>query len=83
MEDEEKDSVWGYLVPLDDNSGEVLVLRDRQSCPSPITGRIYDNESVDPNKYVKQEKGYEAHKAGDKELPSRGYLLGRHPECGE
>lgn len=33
VDDEEGEKVWGYLVPLDSDSGDVMVLRRREACP--------------------------------------------------
>lgn len=84
VEDEEAEGVWGYLVPLDTRSGDVLVLRRRSACPVPSSkvGTTSGKERVAKNKYKKQEEGYEQEKI-EHGVTAGGYLIGRHPECGE
>ena len=84
VDDEEGEGVWGYLVPLDTRSGEVLVLRRRSACPVPSTmvGRTSGREKVSKKTFEKQEEKYEKEKANHG-VTSGGYLIGRHPECGE
>jgi len=85
VEDEVKEGVWGYLMPLD-TKYRTVVLRKRSTCPLPNTvaeavssngkkgGRrsqrtpVQDAESFDKSRV--------------KGLPSGGYLIGRHIECG-
>jgi hypothetical protein len=83
VEDEEAEGVWGYLVPLDGVS-EPLVLRRRAACPVPQTkvGRTDGKSAVPRDEYLKQEESYEKEKA-EKGIPAGGYLIGRHPECGQ
>jgi serine/threonine-protein kinase Chk2 len=83
VEDEEAEGVWGYLVPLDGVS-EPLVLRRRAACPVPQTkvGRTDGKSAVSRDEYLKQEESYEEEKA-EKGIPAGGYLIGRHPECGQ
>jgi len=70
VDDEETDDVWGYLVPVDAASDKygILVLKERQSCEK-------DDSSAVGDSYDSGAKKESAH--------SRGYLVGRHPECGE
>lgn len=84
VEDEEGEGVWGYLVPVDDHSGKVLVLRRRSTCPVPASkvGRTSGKETVPAGEYKKQEEGYEKEKA-EHGVNTGGYLIGRHPECGK
>jgi serine/threonine-protein kinase Chk2 len=85
VEDEEKEGVWGYLVPIDAKSSKygALVLRDRASCtPDDNTDRIRETSVVPKGEYFDQEKAIEKSKTEDKK-PSKGYLVGRHPECGK
>lgn len=84
VEDEEGEGVWGYLVPFDDPSGDVLVLHRRSLCPVPgsTVGRTTGTEKVSSEKYKKDEEQYEEAKA-TKGVPAGGYLIGRHPECGK
>jgi serine/threonine-protein kinase Chk2 len=84
VDDEEGEQVWGYLVPLDDQSGDVLVLRRREACPVPenMIGPKTGTEKVSKHDYVKQEDEYEQEKA-EKGVTAGGYLIGRHRECGE
>jgi hypothetical protein len=81
VEDEEAEGVWGYLVPLDGKTSqyETLVLKDRRSCPQTL-GEKGQTTVVPVQQYSKQEEEFEKSKI--KKLPSQGYLIGRHPECG-
>ena len=84
VEDEEAEQVWGYLVPLDERSGDTLVLRKRTACPLPKCkdeGKPEGRKRVARDTYEKQELQYEKKKLD--EQPSSGYLIGRHPECGK
>jgi serine/threonine-protein kinase Chk2 len=83
VEDEEGEQVWGYLVPLDDQSGDVMVLRRREACPvsENIVGPTSGTDKVPKHEYEKQEEHYEKEKA-EKGVTSGGYLIGRHRECG-
>ncbi|KAF2665869.1 serine/threonine-protein kinase chk2 [Microthyrium microscopicum] len=78
VEDEEKEGVWGYLVPIDTNANKYghLVLKDRSSCTPSRTERAEEESSVASDRYTKQEQEIEEH-----QNPSRGYIIGRHPEC--
>ncbi|KAF9730685.1 hypothetical protein PMIN03_002635 [Paraphaeosphaeria minitans] len=82
VDDEEGKGVWGYLVPLDTRSGDVMVLHRRSACPVPpsIVANTSGREKVAKNKFTKQEEGYEQEKAKHG-VTSGGYLIGRHPEC--
>jgi serine/threonine-protein kinase Chk2 len=84
VDDEEGEGVWGYFVPADSRSGDVLVLRRRAACPVPSTmvGRASGREKVSRKAYEKQEEEYEEEKVKNG-VTSGGYLIGRHPECGE
>jgi serine/threonine-protein kinase CHEK2 len=79
VEDEENKGVWGYLVPVDGRHGsyEPLVLRERNGC----NANEEEISAVPKKQYEKQEQAIEKRKEKDK--PSRGFLLGRHPECGK
>lgn len=70
-------------MPLDGVS-EPLVLRRRAACPVPQTkvGRTDGKSAVPRDEYLNQEESYEKEKA-DKGVPAGGYLIGRHPECGQ
>lgn len=70
-------------MPLDGVS-EPLVLRRRAACPVPKTrvGRTDGKTAVPRDEYLKQETSYEKDKA-EKGIPAGGYLIGRHPECGQ
>lgn len=83
VDDEEAEEVWGYLVPMDDHSGDVLVLRRREACPVPanIVGKTSGKETVSRGEYKKQEEKYEREKQ-ENGVPAGGYLIGRHRECG-
>jgi serine/threonine-protein kinase Chk2 len=84
VEDEEGQKVWGYLVPMDDDCGKVLVLRRREACPVPTTmvGRTNGREQVPRDEYRAQEEKYEQEKQ-DNGVTAGGYLIGRHRECGK
>jgi serine/threonine-protein kinase Chk2 len=75
VDDEETDDVWGYLVPVDEASDKygILVLKERGSCDKDDASAVGD--SMDSNRNVGGAKKGSVH--------SRGYLVGRHPECGE
>ena len=85
VDDEEGEGVWGYLIPLDHNAKDnsTLVLKRRTACPLP-QDRLKPrdgNKRVSKKEYTKQEEEFE--KSKTKEVPSGGFLLGRHPECGK
>ncbi|KAI1338553.1 SMAD/FHA protein kinase [Xylariaceae sp. FL0016] len=80
VDDEVKEGVWGYLFPLDTrHGGRCVVLKKRSSCPMPddVAGSISD--PPDDSKALEQEEAYEKSKTSNSS--SRGYLIGRHPEC--
>lgn len=83
VEDEEGQEVWGYLVPTDGQSGDVLVLRRREACPVPNAhvGRNSGNDKVSREGWKNQEEEYENEKS-EKGVTAGGYLIGRHRECG-
>lgn len=86
MDDEVREGVWGYLLPLDAKYGSSLVLRKRSACPVPKemsdfgkdTGKRQTGHGKD---FEKEEEAYEETKL--KGITSGGYLIGRHPECGK
>lgn len=88
VKDEEAEGVWGYLVPIDRVFGETLVLKERISCPAPYPDGDFGKGTKKRGKggcsvnYAKQEVDYEANKRA-LGFPSGGYLIGRHPECGQ
>jgi serine/threonine-protein kinase Chk2 len=73
VEDEVKEGVWGYLFPLDTRyGGRCIVLKKRGGCASPSE-----------QKKTLSAKGKSPSSKPDGKCPSsRGYLIGRHPECG-
>lgn len=71
VEDEGAEGVWGYLIPLDDTVSGAFVLKKRDGC----AGR--DESTQD-----KSGKKAQARKQGNSRAPG-GYLIGRHPECGQ
>lgn len=84
--DEVKEGVWGYLVPLDPKYGDKpLVLKKRGSCPLPNAVETAASGGQRANSgrsaAAKAEEAYEQTKI--KGVPSGGYLIGRHPECGK
>ncbi|KAF2134163.1 lanosterol 14-alpha-demethylase [Dothidotthia symphoricarpi CBS 119687] len=82
VDDEEGEQVWGYLVPLDDKSGDTLVLRRREGCPVPqsMVGQTTGKDKVSTEEYKRQEEIYEKEKK-EKGVNASGYLIGRHREC--
>lgn len=87
IEDEIREGVWGYLVPLDPKYGDKpIVLKKRSACPLPHT--VADSAKQD-NKHHANENGKSAamkdeeafEKKKEKGVSSGGYLIGRHPEC--
>jgi serine/threonine-protein kinase Chk2 len=86
VDDEIKEGVWGYLLPLDAKYGSSLVLRKRSACPMPKNKGDFGKDSGSremPNgsKDFENEEAYEESKKRD--IASGGYLIGRHPECGK
>lgn len=82
VDDEDEEGVWGYLVPTDDRFGDVLVLKSRAACPVPknTLNSDGDREHAEGELEEAEAKYEETKKDG---LASSGYLIGRHPECGE
>ncbi|KAM0546671.1 hypothetical protein ACHAPJ_010708 [Fusarium lateritium] len=91
IEDEIREGVWGYLVPLDPKYGDKpIVLKKRSACPLPDT--VGDEAKKDNKNHaettntkngksaaMKDEENFEKKK--EKGVSSGGYLIGRHPEC--
>lgn len=82
VKDETKEGVWGYLFPLNTRyGGKCMVMKKRAACPAPETV----DEAVPKKKGRKalkqQEEDFEKTKIFG--IPSGGYLIGRHPECGK
>jgi serine/threonine-protein kinase Chk2 len=84
VQDEEDEEVWGYLVPMEGQDKDVLVLRRRQACPVPqaLVGQTEGKERVSKEEYKGQEEKYEKEKQ-ERGVPAGGYLIGRHRECGK
>jgi serine/threonine-protein kinase Chk2 len=82
VEDEVKEGVWGYLFPLDTKYGRPLVMKKRSACPMPdaLESMSSDSDKKGKSPLKKEEQAYERTKI--KGIPSGGYLIGRHPECG-
>lgn len=82
VQDEEGEGVWGYLLPVDHNIGDTLVLRRRSACPMPKTKAMKSSgrQKVKKGEWERQEEKYEETKIEGK--AAGGYLIGRHPECG-
>ena len=85
-EDEIQEGVWGYLDPLDPKYGDKpLVLKKRSACPKPDNMDLADEKKAldrkDKATTLRDEEAYERSKV--KGVPSGGYLIGRHPECGK
>jgi serine/threonine-protein kinase CHEK2 len=78
--DEERQGVWGYLIPVGmAGKYQPLVLKNRSACTPDKCDHL--EKSVPKDTYANQEKTIEKKK--EKATPSRGYLIGRHPECGK
>ena len=76
--------MWGYLLPIDACGGtDPLVLRRRTACPVPKTKAMKSDgkQKVQKDEYTRQEAAFEETKQDGK--AASGYLIGRHPECGE
>lgn len=86
IEDEVAEGVWGYLVPLENKYGDkAIVLKKRSACPKPEA--VADAAKTEPRHSkgkapLKEEEAYEKKKQHNGASAS-GYLIGRHPECGE
>lgn len=77
--DEAAEGVWGYLIPMNDKAGKILVLRKRDGCAD----RVNVSSKATIGKGA-QQKGKNS-KDNDKHAQTspNGYLVGRHPECGK
>ncbi|KAM4054883.1 kinase [Hirsutella rhossiliensis] len=71
VEDEVKEGVWGYLVPLDPKYGDKPLVLKRRSGQDP-------GQNAKPAA-LREEEAYERTKI--KGAASGGFLIGRHPEC--
>jgi len=81
VEDETKEGVWGYLLPLDPQYGKTLVLKRRNACPLPDKNPNFGKSKKGQYKdFEQEEEAYEETKLQG--IASGGYLVGRHPECG-
>jgi serine/threonine-protein kinase Chk2 len=86
VEDEVKEGVWGYLLPLDTRyGGRCFVLRKRAACPLPDT--VSESDQSGSNSKTKKPGQEGLLKAEDSfeqsTIKAGGYLIGRHPECGK
>lgn len=82
VEDEAAEGVWGYLTPMSGTNYRTLVLKKRTACPMPDATQVAgDKENIPRNNLEAEEEAYEETK--EKGVASGGYLIGRHPECGE
>ncbi|KAG6011561.1 hypothetical protein E4U54_008025 [Claviceps lovelessii] len=84
VEDEVKEGVWGYLVPLDPKYGDKpFVLKKRNACPPPDAIEAAANGENQGSKAkqspLKVSEAYERTKIQG--TASVGYLIGRDPEC--
>lgn len=79
VEDEVKEGVWGYLFPLDTRYGRCVVMKKRSTCPRSDTTAGVKTVKQKASA-LQQEESFETAKV--KGVPSGGYLIGRHPECG-
>lgn len=76
------------MLPLDQKYGKSLVLKKRNACPLPDDMQDFGNFSGNrlskdgkSKDFGKEEEAYDDTKL--KGVASGGYLIGRHPECGE
>ncbi len=81
--DELKDGVWGYLLPLDTRFVRApVVLKKKGACPLPTssaeTATTAKNGARGGRKTPGKEQGQK-----DCSPTAGGYIIGRHPECGE
>ncbi|KAF5660583.1 camk rad53 kinase [Fusarium heterosporum] len=88
IEDEIREGVWGYLVPLDPKYGDKpIVLKRRSACPQAETvadaakkdNKHHTNDKNGKSAASKDEETFEKKKENG--ASSGGYLIGRHPEC--
>lgn len=86
-EDEPEEGVWGFLVPLDSKYGDKpMVLKKRCACPPNDSIQTAADSEKPPNvrdtpPAIHEEEAYERTQING--IASRGYLIGRHPECGK
>lgn len=85
VQDEVKEGVWGYLFPLDIKyGGQCIVLKKRSTCPHPSdVADAVDSKKSTKNRQSATEQEESWDKSRTKGVPSGGYLIGRHPECGK
>lgn len=84
VKDEVKEGVWGYLFPLNTvYGGKCVVMRKRAACPMPDAKEDAAQKKKGKGKKApkEQELSFEEKKVCG--VPSGGYLIGRHPECGK
>ena len=81
VEEEADEGVWGYLIPLDDKFGDSLILKKRDSCISPATELL--NNKTSSSKSKKGKGAVNLTKNKQQDVQPGGYLIGRHPECGQ
>ncbi|CAK7225257.1 serine/threonine protein kinase [Sporothrix curviconia] len=74
VKDEVKEGVWGYLFPLGARYGNrSIVMKKRASC---------EDDSSPSSSAPKKKGGKKGGKSNGSDHPSsKGYLIGRHPEC--
>ncbi|CAK7215431.1 serine/threonine protein kinase [Sporothrix eucalyptigena] len=74
VKDEVKEGVWGYLFPLGARYGNrSIVMKKRVSCEA---------DSSSSSSAAAKKKGKKGGKSNGSDGPSsKGYLIGRHPEC--
>lgn len=82
VEDEVKEGVWGYLFPVNpQQNGRCIVLKKRSACPLPDDVSGVKTVDVNGGNSLEREESFE--KSRIPNVPSGGYLIGRHPECGK
>ncbi|PHH74068.1 hypothetical protein CDD80_3331 [Ophiocordyceps camponoti-rufipedis] len=85
VEDEVKEGVWGYLLPLDAKYGDKpVVLKQRNACPladalAAAAAETPAKEKDGKPAAIREAEAYNSTKI--KGVASGGYLIGRHPEC--
>lgn len=82
VKDEVKEGVWGYLFPLNTTyGGKCVVMKKRAACPLP--NEVEDVVPKQNGKEALKKEEVDFEQRQTKGVPSGGYLIGRHPECGK
>jgi serine/threonine-protein kinase Chk2 len=85
VQDEEKEGVWGYLLPLSSEYNQTLIMRKRSACSKSSGADSFSEGAATKNgkSFEKAEDVDEEREEEKKDGRSGGYLVGRHPECGK